>query len=103
MSHRLLWLVALVGCTSNAATLVRVDPESAGTQCEYGGLAVNTGIDKNHDGVLQDGEISATQYVCNGGVSVRCAPDDVVHEGSITIHDVSEFAQLAGITCVDGA
>lgn len=49
-----------------AISLTTVTTEAAGTNCENGGLKINSGIDVNGDGTLDDTEISATAYVCNG-------------------------------------
>jgi hypothetical protein len=59
--------MAVVACGDSAlhSTVVRVDPEPAGANCSAGGLSVNTGVDKNGDGVLEDGEIESTDYVCS--------------------------------------
>jgi hypothetical protein len=55
------------------ATLVRVVPEPAGSNCPDGGSAVEAGLDTNGDGVLESGEVTSTSYVCDGkaGVLVR--------------------------------
>ncbi|MEQ9309753.1 MAG: hypothetical protein RLN90_09885 [Balneolaceae bacterium] len=47
-------------------TLTKITNEAAGTNCENGGLKIDTGIDTNSDGTLDDTEITATAYVCNG-------------------------------------
>jgi len=49
-----------------AISLTIVSTEAAGTNCENGGLKIDSGIDANGDGTLDDTEISATAYVCNG-------------------------------------
>ena len=70
------WLIAalLVGCTDphHTSTLVRVDQEAAGANCEFGGVAVNTGADSDDSGSLDDAEITSTEYVCNGASVVKC-------------------------------
>lgn len=57
--------------------LLRTREEPAGTRCEHGGRAVETGIDTDRDGVLGDTEVTATEYVCTTGFSavlVRTQP-----------------------------
>lgn len=49
-----------------AATLVRVASEAAGSHCAAGGTRVESGADADGNGQLADGEVSSTQYVCNG-------------------------------------
>src|SRR5262245_7933952 len=40
--------------------------EPAGAHCEAGGIALLSGADKNRNGVLDAGEVTSTQYICNG-------------------------------------
>ena len=47
-------------------SLTKITSEAAGTNCENGGLKIDTGIDSDSDGTLDDSEITATAYVCNG-------------------------------------
>jgi hypothetical protein len=58
--------LAVVGCTEPKTALVRLLDEPAGTNCETGGKRVAYGVDSDGDGALSDGEITSTQYVCNG-------------------------------------
>lgn len=53
--------------------LVRIDEEPAGTNCADGGSAVRAGTDANGDGILQDDEVAATTYVCDGTLLTRMA------------------------------
>ena len=46
--------------------LVDLVPEPAGPNCQYGGTAVRTGTDQNHNQMLDPNEIEQTVYVCNG-------------------------------------
>jgi len=96
-------VLAVVGCTHPGAsppvTVVRVDPEPPGANCASGGVAIHTGLDQNHDGVLEDGEITSTQYVCNAASTVACPTGAAVYSGTATVDDLG---MLAGITCIDG-
>jgi hypothetical protein len=47
-------------------SLTKMTNEAAGTNCENGGVKIDSGIDTNGDGTLDDSEITATAYVCNG-------------------------------------
>ncbi|MFD2600870.1 DUF7151 family protein [Flavobacterium suzhouense] len=47
-------------------SLVSTQIESAGLNCETGGLKVNYGLDNNNNGILDDAEIQHFDYVCNG-------------------------------------
>ncbi|RKH72979.1 hypothetical protein D7W81_04715 [Corallococcus aberystwythensis] len=43
----------------------RVRPEPPGEHCEFGGDAVQSGLDRDRDGELDDAEVTATDYVCD--------------------------------------
>ncbi len=49
-----------------SGTLVSTGAEAPGTHCAAGGIAINTGVDTNGNGVLDPSEITSTTYVCNG-------------------------------------
>jgi hypothetical protein len=70
----------------------RMVPEPPGVHCPHGGQAVLSGVDLDDDGVLDDGEVTATEYACttalassqpemagancaHGGQAVRTGPD----------------------------
>jgi hypothetical protein len=44
-------------------------PEPAGASCARGGTAVRSGTDLDDDGILDDGEVERTIYVCNDGTA----------------------------------
>lgn len=67
-------------------SLIRLDDEPAGSNCPHGGTAVKSGTDKNDNGVLEDDEVTSTQYVCSGGVV-----------GDVTISSPEGVQALAGI------
>ena len=48
------------------AGLVYVQNEGAGGNCASGGQKISSGTDLNDNGVLDVGEVTSTQYVCNG-------------------------------------
>lgn len=43
-----------------------IQNEAPLSACASGGVTVNSGVDTNHDLVLQSAEITGTQYICNG-------------------------------------
>ena len=103
-----LTLIALfaAGCGHDVAlggpnTLVRVDSEPAGINCEEGGVAIQTGLDLDGDAFLDNDEIVSTQYVCNGVSPVECSGGTII-EGTVVVSETAELAQLAGVNCVDG-
>lgn len=80
--------------------LVLVVPEPAGSNCTYGGSAIETGIDTNGDGILESGEIDAstTQYVCKSASIAQ----QLEGQGDITIVDQFDAQVAHGITHVSG-
>ncbi len=46
------------------SSLVRVSTEPAGVNCPLGGSVIETGLDRDRDGVLSDAEVDASSYVC---------------------------------------
>jgi hypothetical protein len=63
-------------------------PEAAGANCALGGLKVTAGIDTSNDGVLDDGEVTTTEYLCNGATG--------------SAHLTDTVAEPAGDNCVRG-
>ncbi|WP_437321775.1 DUF7151 family protein [Sorangium sp. So ce385] len=70
-------------------TLVRVDDEPAGEACADGGAAVRSGPDENGDGVLDEEEVAATEYICDDALLTRmvaeppgerCASDGIAFQ-----------------------
>lgn len=47
-------------------SLTTVTNETRGLNCESGGIQLNSGVDSNRNGILEEEEINATAYVCNG-------------------------------------
>ncbi|NOY39161.1 MAG: Ig-like domain-containing protein, partial [Nitrospirae bacterium] len=52
--------------TNGLNSLVSVSSEPSGTNCDNGGIRIDTGLDDNRDGVLAPEEVDDTAYVCNG-------------------------------------
>lgn len=61
--------VSWLGCGAEdgAGALLKVVDESPGARCPTGGSRIDAGTDDNRNGVLDQGEVDATSYVCNGG------------------------------------
>jgi MYXO-CTERM domain-containing protein len=53
--------------------LVNVRPEPAGDECPVGGLAIESGLDRDEDGELAADEVEDTSYACNDGAGARAA------------------------------
>jgi hypothetical protein len=47
-------------------SLVRLVTEPAGANCQHGGTAIQSGLDRNDNGSLEDSEVTSTSYSCNG-------------------------------------
>lgn len=47
-------------------SLVNINEEAAGENCEGGGVRVDSGIDEDEDGLLDEEEIAITRFICNG-------------------------------------
>ncbi|ADO70947.1 DUF7151 family protein [Stigmatella aurantiaca] len=68
------FILALTSCvspsdhgTDGKDASVRLTPEPPGARCPQGGTAIQTGLDDNGDGVLNDSEVQQTSFVCSGG------------------------------------
>jgi hypothetical protein len=96
-----IFVTSLVGCGEHAASmpapptppaqvdpspplpiLTRRDPEPAGAQCPNGGTAIRVGHDSDGDGVLEDGEVEHTDYVCNAAPPKTLVRKDPLAPGS---------------------
>ncbi len=52
--------------TDGNNSLTKITGEEAGESCENGGIKIDSGVDDDGDGILDDEEIEVTRYVCNG-------------------------------------
>lgn len=52
---------------SGLNSLIKTTVEPAGTNCQYGGIKIEVGLDSNRNGILNSNEIniSSTNYICN--------------------------------------
>lgn len=64
------WLLFACEGDPGAGAVTRSVPEPPGTQCAAGGQALQTGTDRNGNGVLDPDEVQNTTFVCNGASSV---------------------------------
>jgi hypothetical protein len=51
-------------------SLIKTTPEPAGINCPNGGKKVESGIDTDNSGVLDAGEVTTTNYTCNGAQGI---------------------------------
>jgi MYXO-CTERM domain-containing protein len=52
--------------SSGASALIIVEDEPAGGNCPEGGKRIQTGLDDNRNGQLDDSEVDAVSFVCHG-------------------------------------
>jgi|GEM_PF-1304080 len=69
-------------------SLVSMVAEPAGANCPNGGYKVNSGLDVNKNGILEQSEIQNSNYICNGSGSVS--------------YLISVKAEAAGSNCTTG-
>ena len=88
------------------STIVTSNTEPAGANCPAGGIKLTFGTDTNGDGGLEEVEITATSYVCNGSDGGRCG-NGVVETGEecddgnlIDVDACTSICKLA--VCGDG-
>ena len=67
-------------------SLIDLVEESAGENCENGGIRVNSGLDVSRDGVLQSEEIDDFSFICQ--------PSDIITESNGTKIEFDENAIL---------
>lgn len=97
-------LMLVIACTSDndsagvGGSLLRIDDEPPGANCEFGGSAVHTGVDANDDGELADDEITETQYVCDDDPNVLVGK----LSGNYTIRNELDALFLAQVTEITG-
>ena len=75
--------------------LIKTTTEPAGANCTNGGTKIETGLDANSNGVLDAGEVNASQtkYVCNGQVGSD-AQFPSGNLGSVLYHNGSNWVSI---------
>ena len=84
--------------TNGLDTLMAMSAEAAGANCTWGGSRVTAGLDANRSGTLDAGEVSSTQYLCNGAPGpgvVWLTTNDPVQQ---TVGNIGYIAQGAAQT-----
>jgi Collagen triple helix repeat (20 copies) len=91
-----------------ASTRIRTKVELAGEHCAYGGVAIQTGLDANRNGALDDAEVdaSATSFICNTApawAELRALPSvTTAYSYALSVNDVDGSARL-GFMFTDAA
>jgi hypothetical protein len=72
---------------SGTAQLLKLDAESAGSNCAAGGTKITAGPDTNANGSLDPSEVTTTRFVCNGAAGSSASPDAVTKysENSVNV------------------
>jgi hypothetical protein len=55
----------VINGTNGYNSSIKTSIESAGLNCQTGGLRVDVGLDSNRNGTLDNSEINNTSYICN--------------------------------------
>lgn len=55
-----------VNGVNGSNSLINVFSEQPGNYCSFGGIKVESGLDENNNGVLDENEIQSINYICNG-------------------------------------
>jgi hypothetical protein len=82
------------------SSLVRQDPEPAGENCPAGGVAIESGLDVNGNGILEASEVAQTTYSCNGQSGSNGTTGQNGNNGLSTL--ISTTAEPAGPNCQNG-
>lgn len=99
-------VLALTACTAPSESgangkdaSVRLVLEPPGARCPQGGTAIQTGLDDNGDGALNDSEVRQTSYVCSGGTS---APSGQMSLVKLLPEEGSARCATGGIAVLSG-
>ncbi len=92
------------------SALTSIVDEEAGENCAEGGMKIETGLDSNFNGTLDEGEVNDTKYICDGekGATGQNGSDgadgadgaDGTTGDSCTVTDNGDGTKT--ITCEDG-
>ncbi len=92
--------LVMAACNTQVASMVRVTDVPAGSACPTGGVSIETGFDKNGNGVLDDGEVDATKtkILCNGTPGMSGANGMNGATGDAGVHGPAGTASLTKVT-----
>lgn len=93
--------------TDNPSVAAKTSAFAAGdNDCPYGGILVETGIDSNKNNILDPGEVSNSQKVCNGTPGATGATGAGGAQGTSGTNGLSALVKLtqeaAGANCLTG-
>ena len=55
----------------STSSLMNMTTEPAGSNCTYGGVKIELGLDTDHNLILDHSEVTDTEYICNGNVDIH--------------------------------
>ncbi|MEC4685650.1 MAG: Ig-like domain-containing protein [Nitrospirota bacterium] len=76
---------------TDRSVVVKTSGVAPGDECSNGGIAIDTGIDENGNGILDSSEVDNTQIVCNGTDG---------SDGLLSLISISD--EPSGDNCTDG-
>ncbi len=83
-----IWALILFSCSDDGldgfSSLVNFSDEPQGENCANGGIKVETGIDKNSNGLLEPEEVQDVSYVCDGASLIDEGQSILVITGAIS-------------------
>jgi alkaline phosphatase len=93
-------VAGLVACSDDGAvglnSLLKQTALSIGHEtCRNGGLQIDSGIDANVDGILDNSEINASEYLCNESVKTLTANDVLANTNSHWYVESAEQVEIA--------
>jgi len=88
--------------SNGPVSLVALEVEAAGDNCEVGGQKIQAGIDANGDGVLDSTEVASTRYVCDGVGSAGAAGSIGAAGADGLANLVTTIAEAPGTNCATG-
>ncbi len=78
--------------------IVVTSTEEPGENCEHGGVRIDSGVDEDGDGELDEGDIEDTSYVCNQQCSTGEPLDFDIHTDELPDEYVQGFSYDVGVT-----
>lgn len=80
---------------SGQESLISQTAIGTGTECTFGGIQVDSGVDANGDGTLDAGEIDSTNFICEDGFTLQLLHfADVDGNEATVLASVDEFSAL---------
>ncbi len=82
----------------NSVTNITDEPNGTENCNGNGGKKIETGVDDNNNGKLDEGEADSTSYICNAEIT-----DHEIYRGSVTLRDAADIEKLKNYKMIDGS